>query len=902
MVDTTTNLTPLEQQVMNDYGKYVYKAVNVPANYKLTGSLPTGVSLVGKQLRVDPSSSLYGTKGDMFAAIQNANQPKSTGIGAFGGIGNVFGRKTSVPTPFSFNNPNRGIFGMGGIGGIGYTGMGGYNVANGFGGMGALGGFGRKAPVQNVATEVNATRNLDEALQEYLRKSSEAGYNMSFDDLKKQIETKRANMANVGVTAPQAVGKPMSIDELNAKYMAPQPYAHGGEVKGYAEGDLVQYDSSNPDFASQVQENTAANPLYAYREVPQVAQVPTVRAPSAVEEALAQRRAILADLNKALTAPPAGTTMTDAEKYWRLAAAFGRPGKSGHFAEGLANAGDVMADFAAEKRKEAKEQAGLALQRLQARSELATQQYGLAREAEMQDLLKKYLTKGQQVTSDVASGATGATGGSSVDNIPDDMKALILAQPTDKAVATIIDIAKENNKPSDLIKGVNFLVSNNAITREEGNAIIQENLQGKLEQVDVNVGELGGTYKMTGPEARAYYDKGVLPTRLGGAPKTSVKVASDVNNPSGIRKDGKFVTFNSPSEGISATHNLVSRYLDGKGPMSGIAVTPENVIGVWTNNDPALGAKVMGGAYVNTVKQELANLGVKLNSDGTIPNTPMAVTAVSNAIIKNEAGPNASKFLGGTSKEAAPTAGAAKPMSQEQVKAQETALQEQAKADIEEGKTLVGQKQFANDQINASKRVLGLVKTTPQAFGLTANPGLFNAVSSIVDQGVNTPWGSINLNVEEPLSKLKLKPEELQARRQAVQALTQIEIGYRKLFLKGEGAVSNMEGALAARLGPEIKDDPKTVQIKAGLIQIAAEKQNAIIEGYQKYKAQHPAAGPQAYYQTPEYQRIYNGYENKYAAFAKKAGIPLEEAMPSTPTKGGKLVDSLKNDSRWNNQ
>lgn len=557
--------------------------------------------------------------------------------------------------------------------------------------------------------------------------------------------------------------------------------AKGGYVKGYAEGG--EYDPMNPDFAGQVRENMNQNLLYNMRE-PQVVNVPVTAAPvasSAVQEALAQRRAILADLNKALTAP-SSSGMTEAEKNWRLAAAFGKTGKTGHFAESLASVGDTMADIQAEKRKEAAQQAALGLQRLQARSELAGQQYTLAREAEMQDLLKKYLTKGQQVTGDVAAGATQPAGGGMADGIPEDVKALILAQPTEKAVSTIIDMAKENNKPSDLVKGINFLVANGAITREEGAQIVKENLQGKLEQVDVNVPELGGTFKLTGPEAREYYSKGVLPTRLGGKPKAT----------------------------------------------------------------PA----------------------------GTVETAP--------------------------SGEIKP---AAKPISQEQAKATETALVEQAKTDIEEGKNLVGQKQFATDQINASKRVLGLAKTNPKAFGITADPGIFNAVTALVETGVTTPWGSFSINVEEPLSKLKLKPEELQGRRQAIQALTQIEIGYRKLFLKGEGAVSNMEGQLAARLGPEIKDDPKTVQIKAGIIQIAAEKQNSIIDGYQKYKAKNPAAGPQAYYQTPEYKRIVDSYENKYAAFAKKAGIPIDESLSATPTAtkgGGNLVDTLKNDPRWN--
>jgi hypothetical protein len=536
------------------------------------------------------------------------------------------------------------------------------------------------------------------------------------------------------------------------------------------------YEPSNMDFAGQVQANRANNLLYNYQDqqAPVQAAAPTAISPTAVEEAMAQRRALMAELNKAMSAQTVPSGMSDSEKYFRLAAAFGKTGKTGHFSESLGNVNESLADIEAEQRKEQQARSGMNLQRLQARMGLADQQYQLAREGEMQDLLKRYLNKGQQVTDNVVAGATNK---GPVDDIPDDIKSLILAQPTEKAIATIIEISKENNKPSDLIKGVKFLINNGSISSEKGSKIIEDNLQGKIEQVDVVIPELGGTFKLTSREARSYYDANELPSRL----------------------------------------------------------------------------------------QSKATPAAPGAAPGTIP------------------------------------ASTAKPISQEQVEANKTALQEQAKADIEEGKNLVAQKQFANDQIMASKRILGLAKTNPNAFGLTATPGLMNAVASIVDKGVTTPWGSFSIDIEEPLSKLKLKPEELQARRQAVQALTQIEVGYRKLFLKGEGAVSNMEGQLAKFLGPEIKDDPKTAQIKAGLIQIASEKQNAIIEGYQKYKATHPTAGPQAYYQTPDYNRVVDAYENKYSNYAKKAGVPIDNSISPAKKTNNNLLDSLKNDPRWNN-
>jgi len=584
----------------------------------------------------------------------------------------------------------------------------------------------------------------------------------------------------------QEYSQPKNIEEINAKYyeggspyyQEKSHYARGGEVKGYARGteDGAFYDETDPDFAAQVQNNMNENPLYAQREV--AAPAPAAR-PSAIEEALAQRRAIMADLNKALTAAPVTTSgMTDSERNWRLAAAFAKPGKTGTFGEGLGYAAETMADVAAEKRKEAREASTLGLQRLQARSELANQQYAMAREGEMQDLLKKYVSKGQGVTDKVTSGATSQSGGAS-DGVPEDVKALILAQPTEKAVATIIEIAKENNKPSDLIKGVNFLVKNGAISQEQGNAIVQENLQGKLEQLDVQVPELGGTVKLTGPEARLYYADGTLPTRLGGKAKTTAAPSPDTS--------------------------------------------------------------------------------------------------------------------------VAPAKPAAAPVTQEQMKAKETGMVEQAKKDIDASDALLSQKSFAKQQKDAAKLILGYAKTSPKSFGVIADPTWSNAVANLLETGINTPFGSLGLAVEEPIAKLKLTGPEATVRQMAAAPIALIEVGYRKLYLKGEGAVSNMEGALTKYIGPQLSDNAKTVQLKAGMITIGAEKQEKIVDAFEKYKEAHPEAGPRSFYQTPEYKRIVDGYETKYRAFAKANGIPIEEeAASSGSSKGGNLLDSLKKDPRWN--
>jgi hypothetical protein len=252
---------------------------------------------------------------------------------------------------------------------------------------------------------------------------------------------------------------------------------------------------------------------------------------------------------------------------------------------------------------------------------------------------------------------------------------------------------------------------------------------------------------------------------------------------------------------------------------------------------------------------------------------------------------------GGAPAQAAPRQA---PLSLEQIEAKKTGMVEQSKKDIEASDTLLSQKSFAKQQKDAAKLVLGYAKTSPKSFGVLADPNWKNAAAGLLESGVSTPWGSVGLAVEEPIAKLKLTGPEATVRQMAAAPIALIEVGYRKMYLKGEGAVSNMEGALTKYIGPQLSDNANTVQLKAGMITIGAEKQEKIIDAFERYKEQHPEAGPRSFYQTPEYKRINDSYENKYLAFAKKNGIPIDEN--STKKSSESLAERLTREERQNKE
>ena len=113
---------------------------------------------------------------------------------------------------------------------------------------------------------------------------------------------------------------------------------------------------------------------------------------------------------------------------------------------------------------------------------------------------------------------------------------------------------------------------------------------------------------------------------------------------------------------------------------------------------------------------------------------------------------------------------------------------------------------------------------TKDGFGVIADRGILNAIAGAVQTGLTTPSGSIGFGgIDDAVAKLKGTPEQIAARRLAAREQAMLELNYRRAYLTGQGAVSNMEGEVARLLGPSISDTPEAAAAKARLIIARAE-------------------------------------------------------------------------------
>jgi len=200
---------------------------------------------------------------------------------------------------------------------------------------------------------------------------------------------------------------------------------------------------------------------------------------------------------------------------------------------------------------------------------------------------------------------------------------------------------------------------------------------------------------------------------------------------------------------------------------------------------------------------------------------------------------------------------------------------------------------YANaDRIRSADRVVQLTKDTPEAVGVLTDPGVVNAIVTVVSQGANTPWGNISLGgLEDAVSKVlvdskgNLLPPQVQKNRNEIaQLLARNELEFAKITMKGQGAISDMERALLARASGSIKDNPELL-IKRQMMMSELAKSEAAAGVL--FRKGYPKGGVAAYGEfrnSDAYHNLVKTFTDKADALAKMdIKLPKTSGAPAAP-------------------
>lgn len=155
---------------------------------------------------------------------------------------------------------------------------------------------------------------------------------------------------------------------------------------------------------------------------------------------------------------------------------------------------------------------------------------------------------------------------------------------------------------------------------------------------------------------------------------------------------------------------------------------------------------------------------------------------------------------------------------------------------------------------------------TKEIFGVFAKPGILNALGTVVAEGARVGNWTISLpSVEKAMRQAGATDEEIKAASVAARIFAQNELGFRKMFLSGQGSVSNMEGAVIPRFSGDLSDSPGAAKAKAEMTKARAELDAAaarILREWER-RPENSKKNFSDFEDSREYNRLLDGYDAK---------------------------------------
>jgi hypothetical protein len=155
---------------------------------------------------------------------------------------------------------------------------------------------------------------------------------------------------------------------------------------------------------------------------------------------------------------------------------------------------------------------------------------------------------------------------------------------------------------------------------------------------------------------------------------------------------------------------------------------------------------------------------------------------------------------------------------------------------------------------------------TNQVFGVFKKGDIYSALGTLVTEGAKAGNYSISIPaVETAFREAGATEQEIKASAVAAQAFAQNELNFRRIFLSGQGSVSNMEGAVIPRMSGSLSDSPGAAIAKSEVIKARAELDAAAARALREWERRPENAKKNFsdFEDSKDYNRLLDGYDAK---------------------------------------
>ena len=206
---------------------------------------------------------------------------------------------------------------------------------------------------------------------------------------------------------------------------------------------------------------------------------------------------------------------------------------------------------------------------------------------------------------------------------------------------------------------------------------------------------------------------------------------------------------------------------------------------------------------------------------------------------------------------------------QEEIRRQEQEKLKRTTTDIEINKGLKSDLYESGRAANGTMLIansLYRLATDPQtrgAFGVLQDPNVRSAILGAVAEGLRTPRGSIQFGgIEDAVRKIGGTKEEINAALQAARYYSELELRYARIYLKGQGTVTDNERRIVARLSGNMSDTALVAASKAETARVRADFDKRASDLYYIWEQKNPNGYVKDFERSPEYVELLKHFNN----------------------------------------
>jgi hypothetical protein len=228
----------------------------------------------------------------------------------------------------------------------------------------------------------------------------------------------------------------------------------------------------------------------------------------------------------------------------------------------------------------------------------------------------------------------------------------------------------------------------------------------------------------------------------------------------------------------------------------------------------------------------------------------------------------------------------------------------EAKTEVDRRKALPEDISRASNMSQAANSLYEIVDKNPKGFGTFDKPGIIPAIGTLVRDGLRANATNINIGgLEDAARKAnpKIKESDINAVRLAAADQATIELYYAKLFLSGDGPITEGERLIASRAGVgSVSNNPEVLKLRAQFVAKRADFDKERLENYRKFISGNKDATYLDFIGTPEYKKSAETYDKWVRGMAGKTSTKPQAGNPNAgkPNVGTarETVDSLLKD------